>query len=118
MTIPGLTQRELLMLLSMVMIAALFSVLNYKMTKIGLKCTMKPRSVFWKAVYGGTAGFIVWLVTMSGSVPHEIGLGFASTAGWAAEKTISVYVNSKVIEIDNVPNKGPKVPEDGKQFPL
>jgi len=110
----GLESRELWMLVGMVVVAAFFACLNYGLTKVGLDKSLKDVPLYkWKkpVMIGGALGFLTWLSTASGALPHETGLFMAANAGWIGEKGLALYLNNKER------NSGPKVPDE-KAFRL
>jgi len=93
--IPGVTNRELWMLVAITFTAAFFACLNYGLTKVGLDKRVPWYK--WKKpiMIGGALGLLIWASTKSGAVSHETGIFMSANAGWLGEKAIALYLNKK-----------------------
>jgi len=99
------------MLVSMVMVAAFFSFVNYAMTKWGLDRKPNFWSVLRRIVLGAAVGFMIWLSTMSGDlVTHERGLWMSAIFGFFSEKTL--FISMHKLKMKTALLRGPKVPLD------
>ena len=108
MMIPGISDRELWMLVMMCVVAMVASLINYWFTKVGfgektiweiLKC-LKAKPI----IVGAVAGLILWCLTGSGNytpitrepLVHEMAIIMALAFGGASEKVVAVAINRGV----------------------
>lgn len=117
--IPGLSGREMWMLVGMIVVAILASIWNYYSTKWGLN--RQHEVELWKfrkpVLLGVLAGLILWCWTQSGStsplwiigkggsLSHEEAAIWALVFGYSAEKIVALTINKKSGKISEILGK-------------
>ena len=93
--IPGITDRQEWMLVVFVLVATLFSCINFHGTKYGMSGGNDWRKLRAKPVLIGVGiGVLLWALTQSGGlVTHEEAVFMAATFGSMGEKAIALLLN-------------------------
>jgi len=102
------------LLIATMLVAVIFSWINYALTKWGLDKKPNKWSLRRKALYGIGAGIIVWVSAMIMEIEVLPCIAFAIVGGYFAEKLISIYMSKREKQLEALVEPAVRVEEKPK----